>query len=112
MPTTKKRAAKKTVVKKAAKKRAAPAKGAFIVEAVFNDTVVSDKTDSIAEYIHSIAPPRLNTKLVVRVALAGSSKLPAEFVFMAANARRIFTNRMAAVILEKRAKLRLGYNGE
>lgn len=132
-------AAKKTAAKKVAKRaprvnrnpKPAPVEklmelgdtGAFHVEAEFNDQVVSGRTDDIAESVMSLAPVRLNTKVVFKFSLATDEEVAAaaedtenatpykvvDKVLMVPFARRLFTNKMTALVFAKGVKMALGF---
>lgn len=127
MATSKKVPAKKTAPKKVAakkvvvKKNNAPvvkkqeglgAKGAIYMRVTFNDQEFKGRTDDIAATVRLMNPARINTKTIMQFRLANkkNGKL-VEKVLMVQNARRIFGNDMAALILAKGVNMALGHNG-
>ncbi len=74
-----------------------------------NDQVFEGHTDDIAGTITALKPDRLNTKVTMAFRLAEDMEgKVVTFIHMIPKARRIFTNTMAASILEKSVKMGLG----
>lgn len=122
-PTKKKVVAKKAVVKKTVIKRNTAPKlekvvglgkaGAIHMRVMFNDQDFEGNTDDIQAAVLSMAPARINTKTIMQFSLNSvKDGKVVEKVLMVQNARRIFSNDMAAFILAKGVMLALGYNGE